>query len=83
MILFGKIRNKFREIAEEKRKIEQLRTIEQGRRTYDKYIQEFKKIARGSSYERQPLIEEFKRGLSRVLRRKLAEAENPPSTIEE
>jgi len=81
--LFGKISNEFGEMAEEERKIEQLRTIEQGRRTYDKYIQEFKKIARGSSYERQPLIEEFKRGLSRVLRRKLAEAENPPSTIEE
>ena len=81
--LFGKISNEFGEMAEEERKIEQLRTIEQRRRTYDKYIQEFKKIARGSSYERQPLIEEFKRGLSRVLRRKLAEAENPPSTIEE
>ena len=81
--LFGKISNEFGEMAEEERKIEQLRTIEQGRRTYDKYIQEFKKIARGSSYERQPLIEEFKRGLSRVLRRKLAEAENLPSTIEE
>ena len=81
--LFGKISNEFGEMAEEERKIEQLRTIEQGRRTYDKYIQEFKKIARGSSYERQPLIEEFKRGLSRVLRRKLAEAENPSSTIEE
>jgi len=39
-------------MAEEERKIEQLRTIEQGRRTYNKYIQKFKKIARGSSYER-------------------------------
>ena len=40
-------------------------------------------MVRESSYEGQPLIEEFKRGLSRVLRRKLAEAENSPSTIEE
>jgi len=40
-------------------------------------------VVRESSYEGQPLIEEFKRGLSRVLRRKLAEAENSPSTIEE
>jgi len=59
-----------------------LRTIEQERRTCDKYVQEFKKIVRGSGYERWPLIEEFKRGLSKVLRRKLAEAENSSSTIE-
>jgi len=60
-----------------------LRTIEQERRTCDEYVQEFKKIVRGSGYERWPLIEEFKRGLSKVLRRKLAEAENSSSTIEE
>jgi len=59
-----------------------LRTIEQERRTCDEYVQEFKKIVRGSGYERWPLIEEFKRGLSKVLRRKLAEAENSSSTIE-
>ena len=60
-----------------------MRTIEQERRTCDEYVQEFKKIVRGSGYERWPLIEEFKRGLSKVLRRKLAEAENSSSTIEE
>jgi len=43
--LFSKIRNEFGEITEEKQKIEQLRTIEQGGRTCDKYIQEFKKVA--------------------------------------
>jgi len=36
--LFAKIRNDFRETSEEERKIEQLRTIEQGRRTCDEYI---------------------------------------------
>ena len=49
--LFGKMRNKFGEIAEKERKIEQLRTIKQERRTCDKYVQEFKKVARESSYE--------------------------------
>ena len=58
--LFTKIRNNFRETLEEKRKIEQLRTIEQEGRTCDEYMQEFKKVTRGSSYERRPLIEEFK-----------------------
>jgi len=46
-------------------------------------MQEFKKVARGSGYERRPLIKEFKRGLNRSIRRKLAEAEEPPTTIEE
>ena len=59
--VFTKIRNDFGETSEEERKIEQLRTIEQGERTYNKYVQEFKKVARGSGYEGRPLIEEFKR----------------------
>ena len=46
-------------------------------------MQEFKKVARGSSYERKPLIEEFKRGLNSSIRRKLAEAKEPPTTIGE
>ena len=58
--LFTKIRNDFGETLEKKRKIEQLRTIEQGGRTCDKYMQEFKKVTRESGYERRPLIEEFK-----------------------
>jgi len=49
--LFTKIKNNFGETLEEERKIEQLWTIEQGSRTYDEYVQEFKKVARGSSYE--------------------------------
>ena len=81
--LFSKTRNKFEETAEEKRKVEQLRTIEQRGRTYNEYVQEFKKIARGSRYKKQPLIEEFKRGLSRRIRRKLVEAKSSLCTIEE
>ena len=81
--LFAKIRDNFGETSEEERKIEQLRTIEQGGRTCDKYVQEFKKIARGSSYRGRPLIEEFKRGLNGAIRRKLAEAEELPTTIGE
>jgi len=36
-----------------------------------------------SRYEEQSLIKEFKRGLSTIIKRKLEEAENPLSTIEE
>jgi len=81
--LFTKIRNDFGETSEEKKKIEQLRTIEQGGRTCDKYVQEFKKVARGSGYKGRPLIEEFKQRLNGAIRRKLAEAEELPTTIGE
>ena len=81
--LFTKIRNDFGETLEKERKIEQLRTIEQGGRTCNEYVQEFKKVTRGSGYEGRPLIEEFKRELNGSIRRKLAEAEEPPTTIGE
>ena len=81
--LFRKMRNEFGETSEEERKVEMLRMLEQGGRTCDEYMQEFKKLARESRYERHSLIEEFKRGLNGAIRRKLAEAENPPTTIGE
>ena len=81
--LFTKIRNNFGETSEEERKIEQLWTIEQGKRTCDEYMQEFKKVTRGSSYTGRSLIKEFKRGLNGTIRRKLAKAEELPTTIGE
>ena len=50
--LFSKMRNKFRKTVEEEKKVKQLRTIEQRKRTYNKYIQEFKKIAKENGYKR-------------------------------
>ena len=46
-------------------------------------MQEFKWAARGSGYEERPLVEEFKRGMNGGIRRKLMEAENPPTSIEQ
>ena len=43
--LFCKMKNEFGETAEEEQKIEQLRIIEQERRTCNEYVQEFKKMA--------------------------------------
>jgi len=57
--------------------------MEQGGRSCDKYVQEFKKIARRSSYEGRSLIKEFKRDLNRAIRRKLAKAKSLPTTIGE
>ena len=42
----------------------------------EEFVQDFKRIARGSSYEEHPLIEEFKWGMNGSIRRKLMEAEN-------
>jgi len=81
--LFTKMREEFREFDKELRKVDKLRLLKQGGRTCNEYVQIFKKTLRGSNYERQPLIKEFKRGLNRNIRRRLAEAESPPVTIDE
>ena len=49
----------------------------------EEYVQEFKRIARGSRYEGRLLVEEFKKGMNGGIRRKLMEAENPPTLIEQ
>ena len=68
---------------EEVVKVVELRRVEQGGKTMEEYIQEFKRIARGSGYKGRPLVEEFKRGMNGGIRRKLMEAENPPASIEQ
>jgi len=49
----------------------------------EEFAQEFKRVVRGSRYERRLLIEEFKREMNGGIRRKLMEAENPPASIEQ
>jgi len=61
----------------------ELRKVEQGGRTMEEFVQEFKRAARGSGYEGRPLLEEFKRGMNEGIRRKLMEVENPPASIEQ
>ena len=68
---------------EEAVKVAELRRVEQGGKTMEEYVQEFKRIARGSGYEGRPLVEEFKRGMNRGIQRKLMEAENLPTSIEQ
>ena len=49
----------------------------------EEFVQEFKRAARGSGYERRPLIEEFKRKINGGIRRKLMEVENLLTSIEQ
>jgi len=78
----AEIRREFRGGDEESVKVAELKKIEQGGRTMEEFVQDFKRTARGSGYEGCPLIEEFKRGMNGSIRRKLMEAENQPATIE-
>ena len=41
----------------------------------EEFVQEFKRAVRESKYKEGPLIEEFKRGMNGVIRRKFIEAE--------
>ena len=67
---------------EEAVKAAELRKLEQGGRTMEEFVQEFKRAARGSGYKRRLLVEEFKRGMNGGIRRKLMEVENPLASIE-
>ena len=79
---FTSLRKEFGGGEEESVKAAELRKMEQGGRTMEEFVQEFKRAARGSGYEGRPLVEEFKRGINGGIRRKLMEAENPPTSIE-
>ena len=68
---------------EETVKVVELRRVKQGGKTMEEYVQEFKRIARGSGYKGRPLVEEFKRGMNGGIWRKLMESENPPTSIEQ
>jgi len=65
---FGRENNETMKMAE-------LRKMEQRGKTIEKFIQEFRRTAKESRYEKRLLIEEFKRGMNRIIRRKLMKAE--------
>ncbi len=47
----------------------------------EEFVQEFRRAARDSGYEGRLLMEEFKRGMNRVIRRKLMKVKYQPSSI--
>ena len=77
------LKKEFGEGEEESVKAAELRKLEQGGKTMEEFVQEFKRAARESRYKGRPLIEEFKRGMNGGIRRKLIEAENQPASIEQ
>jgi len=64
-------------------KVAELKRLEQEGRMMKKFVQEFQKAVRGSGYKGRPLVEEFKRGINRMIKRKLMETERPLMSIEQ
>ena len=64
-------------------KVVELKRIEQEGRTIEKFVQKFRRAVRGSRYQKRALVEEFKKGMSGRIRRKLMETENPSFSIEQ
>ena len=54
-------------------KITELKKVEQESRTIKEIVKKFRRVAKESRYERRLLVEEFKREMNSVIRRKLIE----------
>jgi len=78
---FMVIRKEFGGGDEESVKITELKKLEQRERMMEEFVQEFKRAAQRSEYERRSLIEKFERRINSGIRRKLMEAERPLTTI--
>ena len=76
------LKKKFGGGEEESVKTAKLRKLEQGGRKMEEFVQEFKRAVRGSGYEGRLLVEEFKREINRMIRRRLMESENQLGSIE-
>ena len=61
------IRKEFREGGKESVKVTELKKLEQGRKTIEKFVQEFRRAAKESKYKGRPLVEEFKRDINTTI----------------
>ena len=48
-------------------KVAELKRLEQEGRTMEEFIQEFKRVAKGSRYEGRLLVKEFERGINTTI----------------
>ena len=79
----AEIRKEFGGEDKELVKVAKLKRLEQEGKIMEEFVQKFRRAARGSRYKERPLVEKFKRGMSRAIRRKLIEIERPPTSIEQ
>jgi len=78
---FVRVKKEFGGEDEESVKVAELRRLEQEGRMMKEFVQKFQRVARGSEYEGRALVKEFKRGMSKAIRRKLMEAKRSPTSI--
>ena len=76
------LRKEFGEGNKKSVRVAELKRVEQVGRTIEEFVQELRKIAKESGYERRVLLKEFKKGMNGVIRRKLMEIKRPPISIE-
>jgi len=57
--------------------------MKQESKTIKKFIQKFRRTVRRSKYKGKSLVEEFKKGINSIIRRKLIEAKYLPKSIEQ
>jgi len=62
-------------------KIAKLKRVEQGGKVMEEFVQELRRVAKGSRYERRVLVEKLKREMNEVIRIKLIEAERSSRSI--
>ena len=73
------IKKEFGEGEEESVKVVESKKLKQGEKMIEEFVQEFKRAVKEYGYEERPLVEKFKRRMNRAIRRKLMEAEWPPT----
>jgi len=64
-------------------KVAELKKIKKKIKIIEEFVEEFRKATRGSRYEGQLFIEEFKRGMNGTIQQRLIESECQPGTIEQ
>jgi len=75
------IKKEFEERDEESKQVAELKELKQRQWTMEEFIQMFRRAAKGSGYKGQVLIEEYKRGIDEIIRRRLMETEYPPKRV--
>ena len=79
----AEIRKEFGGGDEESVKVAELRKLKQEEKMMEEFVQEFRRVARGSGYEGRLLIDEFKRGINATIHQRLMESEQQPDSIEQ
>ena len=77
------LKKEFGDRDEESVKVVELKRMEQEGKTIEEFVQKFKRVVRNSGYEGRALVEEFKRGTNRMIRRKLIETERSSTSIKQ